>query len=92
MNFNYFNNQLKRKARESLTGYIDRKWVEEIAFFVAHTDYSFTEITFVCQFCNQGYFNRIFKQYTGQTSGAYRKMARQQEVVKIYLNLLIFVE
>ena len=92
MNPNYFSNLFKRKARESFTGYINQKRVEEAAFFVAHTDCSFTEIMFVYQFCNQGHFNRIFKQYTGQTLGAYRKMERQQEIVKICLNLLIFVE
>lgn len=81
MNSNYLSNLFKRKTGESFTGYINRKRIEEAAFFVAHTDRSFTEIAFAYQFCNQGYFNRIFKQYTGQTPGAYRKMARQQEVV-----------
>lgn len=81
MNANYLSNLFKQKTGESLTGYINRKRVEETAFFVAYTDHSFTEVAFAYQFCNQGYFNRVFKQYTGQTPGAYRKMAREQNLL-----------
>lgn len=81
MNANYLSNLFKQTTGESFTGYINRKRVEETAFFVAYTDHSFTEIAFAYQFCNQGYFNRVFKQYTGQTPGAYRKMAREQNLL-----------
>ena len=81
MNANYLSNLFKQKTGESFTGCINRKRVEEATFFVAYTDDSFAEIAFAYQFCNQGYFNRVFKQYTGQTPGAYRRMARKQNVL-----------
>lgn len=81
MNANYFSNLFKQKTGESFTGYINRKRVEEASFFVAYTDHSFTDIAFAYQFCNQGYFNRVFKQHIGQTPGSYRKMAHEKKVL-----------
>jgi len=56
-----------------LTEYILMQKVEMSKNFLEHTDMKITDIACLFEFCNQGYYSKVFKKYTNETPYLYRK-------------------
>ena len=63
----------KKETGLSITDYIHRERVSEAKNLLAHTDLSFSDISNCLNFCNQSYFNKIFKKITDSTPSQYRE-------------------
>jgi len=60
--------------------YLPQKYIEELRlrqakFLLISTTYSLAEISYSCGFSSQAYFSLVFKNTTGQTPNAFRKIA-----------------
>ena len=68
-NFHISTSHLSRIFREhvgiTLVEYLNVRRVEESQYYLRHTNKSITSISDQFHFCNQSYFTRIFKKYTG---------------------------
>ncbi len=56
-----------------LTDYILMQKVEMSKNFLEHTDMKITDIAVLFEFCNQGYYSKVFKKYTDTTPYMYRR-------------------
>lgn len=74
--FNISTSHLSRIFRENtgitLIEYINIRKVEEAQYFLRFSNKSISEVSNQFNFCNQSYFTRIFKKYTGQTPKTFR--------------------
>lgn len=74
--FNVSTSHLSRIFREhveiTLVEYLNVRRVEESQYYLRHTNKSIAEISRQYHFCNQSYFTRIFKKYTGVTPKQFR--------------------
>ncbi|MBE1555149.1 AraC family transcriptional regulator [Sporosarcina limicola] len=74
--FNVSTSHLSRIFREhtgtTLVEYINIRKVEEAQFYLRFSDKRISAIADQFNFCNQSYFTRIFKKYTGQTPRRFR--------------------
>ena len=74
--FNVSTSHLSRIFREhteiTLVEYINIRKVEESQYYLRFSDKSIAEISNQFHFCNQSYFTRIFKKYTGETPKRFR--------------------
>ncbi|MFX3674919.1 MAG: helix-turn-helix transcriptional regulator [Paenisporosarcina sp.] len=74
--FNVSTSHLSRIFREhveiTLVEYLNVRRVEESQYYLRHTNKSISEISQQYHFCNQSYFTRIFKKYTGVTPKQFR--------------------
>jgi len=69
-----------RKLFSDLMGISPQKYIEELRlrqakFLLISTTYSLAEISYSCGFSSQAYFSLVFKNTTGQTPNAFRKIA-----------------
>lgn len=75
--FNVSTSHLSRIFREytsvTLVEYITIKKIEEVQYYLRFTNQKISGISERFQFCNQSYFTRVFKKYTGLTPGRFRK-------------------
>ena len=75
-NFQISTSHLSRIFREhvgiTLVEYLNVRRVEESQYYLRHTNKSITSISTQFHFCNQSYFTRIFKKYTGVTPKHFR--------------------
>ncbi|WP_107943467.1 helix-turn-helix transcriptional regulator [Metasolibacillus sp. FSL H7-0170] len=75
-NFHISTSHLSRIFREhvgiTLVEYLNVRRVEESQYYLRHTNKSITSISNQFHFCNQSYFTRIFKKYTGVTPKHFR--------------------
>ena len=74
--FNVSTSHLSRIFREhtgsTLVEYINIRKVEESQYYLRFSDKKIADIADQFYFCNQSYFTRIFKKYTGQTPRGFR--------------------
>ena len=74
--FNVSTSHLSRIFRENtgttLVEYITIRKVEESQYYLRFSEEKISDISDRCYFCNQSYFTRIFKKYTGQTPRQFR--------------------
>lgn len=74
--FHISTSHLSRIFREhvgiTLVEYLNIRRVEESQYYLRHTTKSITSISNQFHFCNQSYFTRIFKKYTGVTPKHFR--------------------
>lgn len=70
---NYLSTVFRQKTGETLMNYINRKKIEEAAYYVAYSSYDVSDIANLYRFCNQAYFCTVFKKVTGQSPGAYKR-------------------
>ena len=75
--FNVSTSHLSRIFREytsvTLVEYITIRKIEEIQYYLRFSDQKIAEIAERFHFCNQSYFTRVFKKYTGLTPRRFRK-------------------
>ncbi|ARF17184.1 helix-turn-helix domain-containing protein [Sporosarcina ureae] len=76
--FNVSTSHLSRIFREhtsvTLVEYITIRKIEEIQFYLRFSNLKIAEIAENFHFCNQSYFTRVFKKYTGLTPRRFRKV------------------
>ncbi|MEK4487462.1 AraC family transcriptional regulator [Psychrobacillus sp. FSL H8-0484] len=76
LHFNISTSHLSRIFREhtgvTLVEYLNIRKVEECQYFLRHTNKGISDISNSFHFCNQSYFTRIFKKYTGLTPKQFR--------------------
>lgn len=74
--FNVSTSHLSRIFREhakiTLVEYINIRKVEEAQYYLRFSEKKIEEISNQFHFCNQSYFTRIFKKYTGETPKKFR--------------------
>lgn len=74
--FNVSTSHLSRIFREhtgvTLVEYINIRKVEEAQYYLRFSTKKISEISDDFHFCNQSYFTRIFKKYTGETPRKFR--------------------
>ncbi|WP_194841555.1 helix-turn-helix domain-containing protein [Sporosarcina obsidiansis] len=75
--FNVSTSHLSRIFREhttvTLVEFITIRKIEEVQYYLRFTDQKIAEIAERFHFCNQSYFTRVFKKYTGLTPRRFRK-------------------
>lgn len=75
--FNVSTSHLSRIFREysgiTLVEYINIKKVEESQYYLRFSNQKISDISDNFHFCNQSYFTRIFKKYTGVTPRKFKK-------------------
>lgn len=74
--FDVSTSHLSRIFREhtgiTLVEYINVRKVEEAQYYLRFSDKKISDISDFFHFCNQSYFTRIFKKYTGETPRRFR--------------------
>ena len=74
--FNISTSHLSRIFREhtgvTLVEYLNIRKIEECQHILRHTNKAISDISSSFHFCNQSYFTRIFKKYTGLTPKQFR--------------------
>ncbi|MCZ2260400.1 AraC family transcriptional regulator [Sporosarcina sp. G11-34] len=74
--FGVSTSHLSRTFREhtevTLIEYINIRKVEESQYYLRFSEKSISEVSNQFNFCNQSYFTRIFKKYTGETPRRFR--------------------
>lgn len=75
--FNVSTSHLSRIFREytsvTLVEYITIRKIEEVQYYLRFSNQKISEIAEKFHFCNQSYFTRVFKKYTGLTPRRFRK-------------------
>lgn len=74
--FDVSTSHLSRIFREhagiTLVEYINVRKVEESQYYLRFTEMKISDVADIFHFCNQSYFTRIFKKYTGETPRRFR--------------------
>ena len=74
--YNISTSHLSRIFKEhtgvTLVEYLNVRKVEECQYFLRHTSKGISDISEAYHFCNQSYFTRIFKKYSGITPKQFR--------------------
>lgn len=75
--FNVSTSHLSRIFREytsvTLVEYITIRKIEEVQYYLRFSDQKIADIAEKFHFCNQSYFTRVFKKYTGLTPRRFRQ-------------------
>jgi len=69
---NYLSHLFKKETGVAVSEFIQRERVEEAKKLLALTDDPILQISARLTFCDQTYFNKVFKKYTGVTPKQYR--------------------
>ncbi|MDR0738035.1 MAG: AraC family transcriptional regulator [Prevotellaceae bacterium] len=72
MSEGHFIRMFKKEMHCPPVKYINRKKIEKTQFLLLTTDMPVRDIALELSVDNISYFNKLFKQYTGKTPGAYR--------------------
>ena len=74
--FDVSTSHLSRIFREhtgiTLVEYINVRKVEESQYYLRFSEMKISDVSDKFNFCNQSYFTRIFKKYTGETPRRFR--------------------
>jgi AraC-like DNA-binding protein len=62
---------------QSLTSVIRKARVQRGCALLCESDLSLAEVADAAGFFDQSHFTRVFRQYTGTTPGAYRRLCRE---------------
>ncbi|WP_142341804.1 AraC family transcriptional regulator [Bacillus toyonensis] len=73
VNSDYLSILFKKEVGISLSEYIQRERIEEAKKLLTFTTYSLSDICASLNFTDQSYFTKIFKKFTNETPGKYRK-------------------
>lgn len=73
VNSDYLSILFKKEVGISLSEYIQCERIEEAKKLLTFTTYSLSDICASLNFSDQSYFTKIFKKFTNETPGKYRK-------------------
>jgi YesN/AraC family two-component response regulator len=68
---NYISGLFRQVTGQTITDYIQRIRIAEACNMLIHTQMSIGEISDYLGFCEQSYFNKVFRKTTGQPPSAY---------------------
>lgn len=69
----YLSVLFKKETGTAVSEYIRQKRIETAKTLLQYTDFSCMDIAEYLCFSSDSHFSRVFRQYTGQTPGAYRR-------------------
>jgi AraC family transcriptional regulator len=72
----HLSREFRRYFRCNFSQYVRKVRVEKSLALLRKTDLSIAEIALTCGFSDQSHFNRCFKEFTGITPRAFRRVAR----------------
>lgn len=75
---NYFSYLFKRDTGVSLWTFLTQIRIDRARFFLETTDWKNYEVAYNVGYDNPGYFNKLFKKYTGKTPNEYRAGQRKE--------------
>ena len=75
----YISRIFNKEVGMSITDYIQAKKVEASKSFLLYKDMSITDIAAIFDFCNHGYYSKVFKKHTGFSPAEYRKVSRADD-------------
>ncbi len=81
-NFDYLNRVFKRSIGKTIFVYLNEIRIKHAKEFIAATPMKLTAIGYRVGFQDEGYFNKVFKKYTGMTPGQYEKLTSRVEMDK----------
>ncbi len=67
----YLCTHFKEEVGLSMMDYINAHKIEESQYFLNYSTMSISDIAYLFNFCNPGYYSRLFKKYTGKTPQAF---------------------
>lgn len=71
----YFSRHFHSEVGVTLKTYINEKKIDEAKLMLSYTDYSVAQIASVLYFATESHFAKLFKEFSGVTPSAYRKLA-----------------
>lgn len=71
---NYLSTKFKHETGISLSDFINKTKIDESKYLLAHSNTKISDIALIFNFCNQSYYNRIFKRYTGITPSEFKNL------------------
>ena len=69
----YLSSKFKKETGTTISSYITEQKIKKAMEYLKHTDRSILDISTFLGFSSQGYFQNVFKKYTGMTPKAYRE-------------------
>ena len=75
----YISRICNKEVGMSITDYIQEKKVEASKSFLLYKNMSITHIASIFDFCNHGYYSKVFKKHTGYSPAEFRKMHNEEE-------------
>lgn len=70
----YISRLFNQKVGMSITDYIQIKKVESSKSFLLYKDISITDVAAIYDFCNHGYYSKVFKKHTGYSPIEFRRL------------------
>jgi len=74
----YISRIFNKEVGTSITDYIQEKKVEASKSFLLYKSMSITHIAAIFDFCNHGYYSKVFKKHTGYSPAEFRKMHNEE--------------
>lgn len=71
---NYLSSKFKNEVGIAMSDFINKAKVEESKFLLIHSNTKISDIAYIFNFCNQSYYTKVFKKYTGFTPYEYKKL------------------
>lgn len=69
---NYLSTKFKQEVGMTISVFINKTKIDESKYLLIHSSASISDIAFIFNFCNQSYYTRIFRKYTGITPLEFR--------------------
>ena len=63
---------MKEKTGRTFTDLLAQMRINRARTLLARTEKSLAEVANECGFCDQSYFTRVFRKYTGESPGEYQ--------------------
>ncbi len=71
---NYLSTKFKHEVGISLLEFINKTKIDESKYLLIHSNTSVSDIALIFNFCNQSYYTRMFKRFTGITPVEFKNM------------------
>ena len=71
---NYLSSKFKSEVGITMNEFINKAKIEESKFLLIHSNTKISDIAYIFNFCNQSYYTKVFKKYTGFTPYEYKKL------------------
>ena len=69
----HFSHLMREKTGRTFTDLLAQMRINRARALLARTDKSIVQVAMECGFCDQSYFTRVFRKYTGESPGEYRQ-------------------
>ena len=69
---NYLSSKFKKEVGLSFSDFVNQTKVNESKYLLLHSNTSLSDIALIFNYCNQSYYTRLFKKFTGVTPLEYK--------------------